>query len=90
VSTRDTILHSPQVVTVQVVGDSRYAQADVYFPAVMITFFSAIGMGYLLDVAMIPIGAEGTHQQEKGPSHHHVVQETSLPHGPSHRSSLIF
>jgi hypothetical protein len=37
----------------------------------------------LHDVSMIPVGVEGAHQEEEEPSHHHVVQETSLPRKPS-------
>jgi hypothetical protein len=36
-------------------------------------------------VSLIEIGIEGAHQEEEQPSHHHVVQETSLPHEPSHK-----
>jgi hypothetical protein len=37
----------------------------------------------LHNVSMIPIGVQGAYQEKEELSHHHVVQETSIPHEPS-------
>jgi hypothetical protein len=37
----------------------------------------------LHDVSMIRVGVEGALQEEEEPSHHHVVQRTSVSHEPS-------
>jgi hypothetical protein len=52
--------------------------------AVVITLYKAIQRVCLYDVLAMQMCVEGTCQEEKEPSHHHVAYRTSLPHKRPH------